>query len=214
VVLVPLSTMQARLSGTRAVRGGYPVSLISVQLADERIETAQNAASKIGDLLRQRHRVTEDDFVVRSQRDLLATANQVAGTITAFLGFVAALSLITGGIGIMNIMLVSVTERTREIGVRKAVGAKRRDILAQFLTEATAVSVIGGLVGILLGVGGARLLNGIRFGGAQSEPIETIVSLDAVLLAFTVSLAVGLVFGVYPAFRASRLDPITALRHE
>jgi putative ABC transport system permease protein len=114
----------------------------------------------------------------------------------------------------MNIMLVSVTERTREIGIRKAIGAKRRDILLQFLTEASAVSLMGGVAGILLGTGGSRLLSGIRLGGAQSEPIATVVTPDAIALAFTVSVLVGLVFGVYPAFRASRLDPIAALRHE
>ena len=214
VVIIPLTTMQTRISRVRAIRGGYPVSLISVQLGDERPETALGAAEQIGDLLRQRHRVSSDDFVVRSQRDLLATANQVAGFITVFLGMVAALSLLTGGIGIMNIMLVSVSERTREIGLRKAVGAKRRTILTQFLTEAATVSVLGGIVGIVLGAGGARLLDGIRFGGAGSEPIQTIVGLDAVALAFGVSVLVGLVFGVYPAARASALNPIQALRHE
>ena len=214
VVLIPLTTMQTRINRVRAIRGGYPVSLISIQLADDRPETALGAAEQIGDLLRQRHRVAADDFIVRSQRDLLATANQVAAFITVFLGLVAALSLLTGGIGIMNIMLVSVSERTREIGLRKAVGAKRRTILTQFLTEASTVSVIGGVVGILLGAGGSRLLDGIRFGGAGSEPIQTIVSPDAILLAFGVSLLVGLVFGVYPAVRASALHPIQALRHE
>jgi putative ABC transport system permease protein len=214
VVLVPLTTMQTRLNRVRAVRGGYPVTLISVQLTDDRIQTAQEAAARIGELLRERHRVSQDDFIVRSQRDLLATANQVAGFITIFLGSVAALSLLTGGIGIMNIMLVSVTERTREIGIRKAVGAKRWHILAQFLTEAAVVSVTGGIVGIVLGAGGSRLLNGIRFGGAGSEPIQTVVSLDAIVLAFAVSVLVGLVFGVYPAMKAAALHPIDALRSE
>jgi putative ABC transport system permease protein len=214
VVLLPLTTMQSRVNHVRAIRGGYPVSLISVQLADDRPTTAQETADAIGDLLRQRHRVTSDDFIVRSQRDLLATANQVAGFITVFLGFIAALSLLTGGIGIMNIMLVSVSERTREIGIRKAVGAKRRNILAQFLTEASVVSIIGGVAGILIGAGGSRLLNGIRFGGAGSEPIQTVVGVDAVALAFCVSMLVGLIFGVYPAMRAAALNPIEALRHE
>lgn len=214
VVLIPLSTMQTRLNRVRAIRGGYPVSLISVQLADEKVETAQEAAEQIGELLRQRHRVAQDDFVVRSQRDLLATANQVAAFITMFLGSVAALSLLIGGIGIMNIMLVSVSERTREIGVRKAIGAKRKQILSQFITEAAVVSLCGGCIGIVLGVGGSRLLNGIRFGGEQSEPIQTIVNVDAVVLAFVVSALVGVVFGVYPAVKASRLSPIEALRHE
>jgi putative ABC transport system permease protein len=214
VVLLPLTTMQTRLNPVRSVRGGYSVSLINVQLADERIETARSAAERIGELLRQRHRVAQDDFVIRSQRDLLATANQVAAFITLFLGSVAALSLLIGGIGIMNIMLVSVTERTREIGIRMAIGAKRKQIMAQFLTEAAVVSLIGGTIGIALGVGGSRLLDGIRFGGEQAEPIQTVVSVDAVVLAFAVSALVGIVFGVYPAQKASRLNPIEALRHE
>jgi putative ABC transport system permease protein len=114
----------------------------------------------------------------------------------------------------MNIMLVSVTERTREIGIRKAIGARRQDILWQFLIEATVVSLVGGAIGILIGAGGSRLLNGIRFGGPQAQPIQTVVSLDAVLLAFTVSALIGLFFGVYPAVKASRLNPIEALRYE
>jgi putative ABC transport system permease protein len=114
----------------------------------------------------------------------------------------------------MNIMLVSVTERTREIGIRKAIGAKRKDILSQFLIEATVVSIIGGAIGILLGAGGSRLLNGIRFGGPTAQPMTTVVTPDAVLLAFTVSALIGLFFGVYPAVKASRLNPIEALRYE
>jgi len=118
-----------------------------------------------------------------------------------------------GGIGIMNIMLVSVTERTREIGIRKAIGAKRKDILSQFLIEATVVSIVGGAMGILIGAGGSRLLNGIRF-GPNAQPMQTVVSPDAILLAFTVSALIGLFFGVYPAVKASRLNPIEALRYE
>jgi len=163
-------------------------------------------------LLRERHRVVQDDFTIRSQQDILNTATQITGAITLFLGAVAGISLLVGGIGIMNIMLVSVTERTREIGIRKAIGAKRRDILTQFLIEATVVSVLGGGIGIALGGGGASLLNGISFGGGQT--LTTVVSLDAVLLAFTVSACIGLFFGVYPAVKASRLNPIEALRYE
>ena len=123
------------------------------------------------------------------------------------------ISLLVGGIGIMNIMLVSVTERTREIGIRKAIGAKRSDILSQFLIEATVVSIVGGAIGILIGAGGSRLLNGIRFGG-NAQAITTVVSPDAIALAFTVSALIGLFFGVYPAVKASRLNPIEALRYE
>jgi putative ABC transport system permease protein len=214
VIYVPLSTMQTRLNRNRTARGGQTVSTINVQLADDRAETRIAAVQNIGELLRERHRTAEDDFTIRSQEDLLQTANQITGFITIFLGAVAGISLLVGGIGIMNIMLVSVTERTREIGIRKAIGARRQDILWQFLIEATMVSLVGGAIGILIGAGGSRLLNGIRFGGPQAQPIQTVVSLDAVLLAFTVSALIGLFFGVYPAVKASRLNPIEALRYE
>jgi putative ABC transport system permease protein len=214
VIYVPLSTMQTRLNRNRTARGGQTVQTINVQLADDQDETRVAAVQSIGELLRERHRVAEDDFTIRSQEDLLQTANQITGFITIFLGAVAGISLLVGGIGIMNIMLVSVTERTREIGIRKAIGARRRDILSQFLIEATMVSLVGGMIGILLGAGGSRLLNGIRFGGPQAQPVQTVVSLDAVLLAFTVSALIGLFFGVYPAVKASRLNPIEALRYE
>jgi putative ABC transport system permease protein len=214
VIYVPLTTMQTRLNRNRTARGGQTVNTINVQLADDRSETSQAAVAAIGDLLRERHRVDQDDFTIRSQEDLLATANQITGFITLFLGSVAGISLLVGGIGIMNIMLVSVTERTREIGIRKAIGAKRKDILSQFLIEATVVSIVGGAIGILLGAGGSRLLNGIRFGGPTAQPMTTVVTPDAVLLAFTVSALIGLFFGVYPAVKASRLNPIEALRYE
>jgi putative ABC transport system permease protein len=214
VIYVPLSTMQTRLNRNRTARGGQTVSTINVQLADDRAETRIAAVQNIGELLRERHRTAEDDFTIRSQEDLLQTANQITGFITIFLGAVAGISLLVGGIGIMNIMLVSVTERTREIGIRKAIGARRQDILWQFLIEATMVSLVGGAIGILIGAGGSRLLNGIRFGGPQAQPIQTVVSPDAVLLAFTVSALIGLFFGVYPAVKASRLNPIEALRYE
>ena len=214
VIYVPLSTMQTRLNRNRTARGGQTVQTINVQLADDQDETRVAAVQSIGELLRERHRVAEDDFTIRSQDDLLQTANQIAGFITIFLGSVAGISLLVGGIGIMNILLVSVTERTREIGIRKAIGAKRSDILTQFLIEATVVSVVGGAIGILIGAGGSRLLNGLRLGGPGAQPIQTVVSPDAILLAFTVSALIGLFFGVYPAVKASRLNPIEALRYE
>jgi putative ABC transport system permease protein len=214
VIYVPLTTMQTRLNRNRTARGGQTVSTINVQLTDDRDETRVAAVQNIGQLLRDRHRVAEDDFTIRSQEDLLQTANQITGFITIFLGSVAGISLLVGGIGIMNIMLVSVTERTREIGIRKAIGAKRSNILSQFLIEATVVSVVGGAIGIILGAGGSRLLNGLRLGGPQAQPVQTVVSLDAILLAFTVSALIGLFFGVYPAVKASRLNPIEALRYE
>jgi putative ABC transport system permease protein len=214
VIYVPLSTMQTRLNRNRTARGGQTVQTINVQLVDDTDETRIAAVQNVGELLRERHRVAEDDFTIRSQEDLLQTANQIAGFITIFLGSVAGISLLVGGIGIMNIMLVSVTERTREIGIRKAIGAKRSDILLQFLIEATVVSVVGGVIGILIGAGGSRLLNGLRLGGPGAQPIQTVVSPDAILLAFTVSALIGLFFGVYPAVKASRLNPIEALRYE
>jgi putative ABC transport system permease protein len=142
-----------------------------------------------------------------SQEDILSMAEQITGILTIFLGAIAAISLLVGGIGIMNIMLVSVTERTREIGIRKAVGAKRRDVLMQFLVEAVVLSVIGGLLGILLGAGIAVLVE-------QSGLMTTVVSAEAMLLATGFSVAVGLFFGIYPSMRAARLHPMEALRYE
>jgi len=161
--------------------------------------------------LDERHHVVQDDFSIQSQQDILNTAAQVTGTLTIFLGGVAAISLIVGGIGIMNIMLVSVTERTREIGIRKAVGARKRDILAQFLTEATILSLSGGLLGILFGAIIAHFISGIQFGAST---ISAVVDPDAVLLAVLFSAGIGLFFGSYPANRAAGLHPIDALRYE
>jgi putative ABC transport system permease protein len=214
VIFVPLTTMQSRLNRARTAQGGQNVATINVQLVDDRRETRELAVAALGELLRELHRVDQDDFTIRSQDDLLATATQITGFITIFLGSVAGISLLVGGIGIMNIMLVSVTERTREIGIRKAVGAKRRDILAQFLIEATVVSLLGGAIGILLGAGGSRLLNGLQLGGSGAQAMQTVVAPDAIVLAFTVSAMIGLFFGVYPAIKASRLNPIDALRYE
>jgi putative ABC transport system permease protein len=185
------------------------VSSITVQVASE--EEVDEAIQQIAELLRQRHRVAQDDFVVSSQRDFLDAINQITGMFTAFLGAIAGVSLLVGGIGIMNIMLVSVTERTREIGIRKAVGAKRRDILTQFLIEAIVVSVAGGIIGILTGTSISRLISQLEFNG---QSIPSVVAPDAVILSFTVAAAVGLFFGIYPAMRASRLNPIDALRYE
>jgi putative ABC transport system permease protein len=162
--------------------------------------------------LRDRHRLLfQDDFTIQSQQDILNTLTQITDAFTIFLGGIAAISLIVGGIGIMNIMLVSVTERTREIGIRKAVGARRRDILIQFLTEATVLSLAGGIIGILLGAGIAQLISGIQMG---TTALQTSVEVDAVLLAVIFSLGVGLFFGIYPANRAASLHPIDALRYE
>jgi putative ABC transport system permease protein len=209
VVFIPLTTAQRKLFGGRATSGtSWEVSSIAVTLASE--ETMDAAVDDITWLLRQQHKLKpgeNDDFSVISQKDLLSTVEQVTGILTIFLGAIAAISLLVGGIGIMNIMLVSVTERTREIGIRKAVGAKRRDILMQFLIEAVVLSVIGGLLGILLGAGIAILVE-------RSGLMTTVVSTESILLATGFSVAVGLFFGIYPSMRAARLHPIEALRYE
>jgi putative ABC transport system permease protein len=208
-ILVPITAAMARLQRNR-FGGGNVVSQISVQVTDANQMDA--ATQQISEVLRVRHHIRyEDDFTVRSQQDMLASANQITGIMTLFLGGVAGISLLVGGIGIMNIMLVSVTERTREIGIRKAIGATRRNVLGQFLTEATILSVMGGLIGIALGAGLARLISGIQLGGASLNPV---VGGDSILLATLFSLMVGLFFGIYPAYRAAQLNPIDALRYE
>ena len=211
VVLIPLTTLQQRVMVQRTARGGRNVSTINVQLISDDTKVRDAAVEKIGQLLRERHRVYEDDFTIRSQEDMLAMANQVTGVLTILLGAIAGISLVVGGIGIMNIMLVSVTERTREIGIRKAVGAKRKDILVQFLVESVVVSVAGGAIGVLMGTGLSRLISSLDLGG---QHMQTVVSIDAVLLAFCVSAAIGIFFGIYPASRAASLNPIEALRYE
>jgi putative ABC transport system permease protein len=161
-------------------------------------------------LLRQRHRIQagrDDDFIIRNPQEFFAAQNATTDTMTALLAGVATISLIVGGIGIMNIMLVSVTERTREIGIRMAVGARGHDILLQFLIEAVTLSSIGGILGILSGIGGAKLLTLIKHW-------PTLVSVESIIIAFVFSAAVGIFFGFYPARKASQLDPIEALRYE
>jgi putative ABC transport system permease protein len=151
--------------------------------------------------------VSEDDFVISSQRDFLSTISQVTGVFTAFLGAIAGISLVVGGIGIMNIMLASVMERTREIGVRRAIGAKKRDVIRQFLIETTIISLAGGIIGVIVGVGLSQLI-GYLAGWS------TIVTTASIVLAFVVSVGIGLVFGLYPAARAAGLDPVRALHYE
>jgi putative ABC transport system permease protein len=210
IVLVPMSTAHQRLFPKyHNSRGESQVSVIYVQVVSA--DRMGAASDEISQLLRSRHNIdfaSDDDFSVINQKDLLSIFGQITGVLTLFLGAIAGISLLVGGIGIMNIMLVSVTERTREIGLRKAVGAKRRDILAQFLIEAIILSLIGGVLGILLGSAGAMGISRL-----QSD-LKAVVTPQSVLLAISFSTAIGLFFGIYPATRASRLNPIEALRYE
>jgi putative ABC transport system permease protein len=209
-VMIPLTTAQTRLFGGRTVSGDYTVSVIYARALDETY--MDRARDAVTELLRQRHdlvfRSDEDDFSVLTQDDISSVLDGLFALLTVFLGLIATISLIVGGIGIMNIMLVSVTERTREIGIRKAVGAKRRDILAQFLVEAVVLSLVGGAIGI--GVGAL----GVLAAAAMSEGLAYKISLPTVVLASGFSIGVGLFFGIFPALRAARLHPIDALRYE
>jgi len=208
-VLVPLTTLQRQFANPRNPKGVSNVSQIVVQAANAK--STQAAKNEITDLLLQRHRVTDPDFVIQTQDDQIATQAGVTQVLTILLGAIAGISLVVGGIGIMNIMIVSVTERTREIGIRKAVGAKRMDILMQFLVESLVVSILGGIIGIVIGVGASRLIDGQKLNG---QTIQTLVSTSSIILAVGVSLTIGLLFGVYPAYRAASLRPIDALRYE
>jgi putative ABC transport system permease protein len=208
-IYMPLTTFLARVPFARSANGTTSVQQIIVKVTDSR--KLSQTQQDIQQLLLDRHSNTAD-FTVKTQSDLLSTANKVSRTMTILLGAIAGISLVVGGIGIMNIMLVSVTERTREIGIRKAVGASRGDILMQFIVEAVIVTLAGGIIGVLAGVLAARIANGQDFG--TGSPVATVVSPLSILAAFAVSVAIGLFFGIYPAFRASRLDPIEALRRE
>ncbi len=209
VVFIPISTAQTRLARARTRDGGYRVDVFHVQAASK--EAMSAASREIETYLSAAHNVTfqgEQDFSIINQADLLESLGQITGILTAFLALIAGISLLVGGIGIMNIMLVSVTERTQEIGLRKAVGARAGDILLQFLIESVVLSVIGGLIGISIGWALAQV------GTALIPQLTLAVSLDAVLLATVVSTFIGVFFGLYPASRAARMKPIDALRFE
>jgi putative ABC transport system permease protein len=208
VVLIPFATAQARL--IRRSRGQVDVIFVQAVNAD----AVNQASQEVADILRTRHRnlLGADDFTVFTQQDFLSTAQTITGVLTIFLGGVAGISLLVGGIGIMNIMLVSVTERTREIGLRKALGARKRDILIQFLTESALLSLFGGLIGIGLGWLIAFIVGQVA--AANNTPFSPTVGADAILLATLFSTAVGLFFGIYPANRAANLEPVEALRYE
>jgi len=205
VIYVPLSTAQRKLLGSQ-----HPNTVGAIMIQAQSADVLQKAQEEVTALLNQRHRIgpsREVDYTVRNLSELLAVSEQSSQVMSLLLGSVASISLVVGGIGIMNIMLVSVTERTREIGIRIAIGAKRRDILLQFLTEAVLLTTCGGIVGMLLGVAGARLV-------AALVGWPTLVSLNTIVIAFAFSAGVGVFFGFYPARKAASLNPIEALRYE
>jgi putative ABC transport system permease protein len=208
VVNIPITTAQSRL--IRRTNDRVDTILVQAVSAD----SVSLATQEISDILRYRHRTLLgiDDFTVFTQQDFVETAKTITNVLTIFLGGIAGISLLVGGIGIMNIMLVSVTERTKEIGLRKALGARRKDILIQFLTESSLLSLIGGVLGIGLGWLIAFAVG--QFAAANDTQLSPEVGIDAILLATLFSTAVGLFFGIYPANRAAGLQPVEALRHE
>lgn len=201
-IFIPYTTAMERVEGVDYLRMVYVVAN-----DDNGIDRLQ---SDIENLLRVRHSIKDtnlDDFNIQNMKSIMETMEQTTGTLTLFLGAVAAISLVVGGIGIMNIMLVSVTERTREIGIRKALGATYFVIVTQFLIEAVVISLMGGLIGIALGIGASKLI-GLASG------MSTVISVPTIVLSFAFSMAIGLVFGIYPARKAAKLDPIDALHYE
>ena len=202
VIFIPYTTAMERVEGVDSLRMVYVVAS-----DDNGIDRLQ---SDIENLLRVRHSIKDtnlDDFNIQNMKSIMETMEQTTGTLTLFLGAVAAISLVVGGIGIMNIMLVSVTERTREIGIRKALGATYFVIVTQFLIEAVVISLMGGLIGIALGIGASKLI-GLASG------MSTVISVPTIVLSFAFSMAIGLVFGIYPARKAAKLNPIDALHYE
>jgi putative ABC transport system permease protein len=202
IILAPYTTVQKRILAITHVQT-IVASAISEKASD-------NAVSEIESVLRERHKIKsgeDDDFTVRTQAELIKTFSSISDVLTLLLGAIAGISLLVGGIGIMNIMYVSVTERTREIGLRMAIGAKGHDILMQFLTEAILLSVFGGIIGILLGVGASKLISSLA-----NWPV--VVTTQSIVVSFAVCTGIGIFFGWYPANKASKLDPIDALRYE
>ncbi len=209
IAIFPLTTAQERLFDARGASGELLVDAVIIEAADD--EAIDGVIIDASNVLRQSHDIAfrdDDDFQILTQSDFVQAFGAVTGVLTLFLGAIAGISLLVGGIGIMNIMLVSVTERTREIGLRKAVGAKRIDILGQFLTEAVVLALLGGLLGIVLGALGAWAIH------LAVPELDTTVTMDSIALAVGFSVAVGLFFGIYPASRAAGLHPIEALRFE
>ncbi|MDD5189987.1 MAG: ABC transporter permease [Dehalococcoidales bacterium] len=212
MILAPITTVQSRISSMRVASGSKNVQTIYVQVVSA--DKTDLAINQLTTILREQHGLAAtaaDDFTISSQQDTIDSLKASTQIWVLFLGAISGISLLVGGIGIMNIMLVSVTERTREIGIRKSIGAKKRDILLQFLVESGLLSLTGGGIGVLAGLGISHAVSGLNFGGTT---ITTTVSVDILVLAVSVSAAIGIVFGLYPAYRAAKLNPIEALRYE
>lgn len=206
-ILIPLTTLQQTITQQRTSTGEHGVRSIAITVSDQKQSDA--VVSEITSLLRSRHQLAsgeDDDFNISSMEELVGTVTEMSGTMTTLLGAIAGISLLVGGIGVMNIMLVSVVERTREIGIRKALGARERNIWSQFLTESAFLSLSGGLIGVAVGWVASRIVS--------SRGTATLVSPDIIILAVSVSIGIGLAFGFLPARRAARLNPIEALRYE
>ena len=207
-VLIPLQTGLTKLSSARSAGGGQVINQIDIKAVST--DAIPEAISQITTLLTQRLG-SADAFQIRNTQDQIDARKQSSQTLTMLLGAISGISLVVGGIGIMNIMIVSVTERTHEIGIRKAVGARQVDILMQFMMEALVVSIVGGLLGVVAGVGTAYLVNGRTLNGQE---IQTVIVPGSIVLAFAVAALAGLFFGIYPASRAARMNPIQALHYE
>ncbi|NLG06883.1 FtsX-like permease family protein, partial [Candidatus Peribacteria bacterium] len=202
MALIPLTTMQQRIQGTD--------TLSTISISVEKQEDMNRIQALIETVVRNEHRITnaaDQDFSVANQADTVETLNEVTKTFTFLLGGIAAISLVVGGIGVMNIMLVSVTERTREIGIRKAIGAKKRDILQQFLVESMVLSVLGGAIGVFISYLGAWIVT--TYAGTRA-----VIVFNSIVLAFSFSIGIGIFFGILPAWKAAKLKPIDALRYE
>jgi putative ABC transport system permease protein len=207
-IVLPISLVLRRLQSARSAAGAQQLSEIDIKALNER--SIEAAVAQVTEVMSNQHRGS-DDFQVTNVQDQIDAQKAASQTLTILLGAVAGISLVVGGIGIMNIMIVSVTERTREIGIRKAVGARRQDILLQFLMEALVVSLLGGLAGVAAGVGMSRFVEGKTLNG---QVLQTVIEPSSIVLAFGISAIIGLFFGIYPASRAARLNPIEALRYE